>query len=84
MIKFIKNQSLLQHLKSLFIRLFEYNADKRIKIDEIISHEWFKNIQSYNVNTSKQLYFQSIMKNIHFQVSVNQDLKKQHKIIKFK
>ena len=47
-------------LKDLFNQMFEYNPSKRINIQQIINHDWFKITPSYN-DVRKQQMFYNIM-----------------------
>lgn len=59
-------------LTHLLLRLFEYRADKRITINQIQRHPWFKSVRGYNGDEFLRKHFESTMKNIQFQLVTQQ------------
>ena len=66
-----KQETFLQ-LTHLLMRLFEYSAEKRITINQIRSHAWFKNVRGYNGDEYLRAHFESTMKNMQYQLVTQQ------------
>ena len=66
------NQERFLQLTHLLMRLFEKSADKRITINQIRSHPWFRSVKGYNGDEFLRTHFESTMKSIQTQVVTQQ------------
>ena len=59
-------------LIDLFIKMFEYNPQKRITIEEIENMNWYKKVKSYNNIEYSKYLIKNLMNNIQFDVKSNE------------
>ena len=67
--RIVQNNSL--DSQDLLLRMFSYNPDNRITINQIRNHNWYTKIQGYNNSKSKN-YFKQTMTSIRHQLAGKQ------------
>ena len=53
----------------LLLRMFCFNPNDRITIDEILNHPWYNKVIGYNNNQHRREYFYDIMQKVHVQLT---------------
>ena len=69
--RIIKKES--SDCQRLLTRMFTYNPDDRIGISDIRKSDWYTGINGYNGDEKAQLFFEQLMRGIHYQLMIQQN-----------
>ena len=71
----IVKKSSNENVQDLLLQMFTFIPQRRISINNIRKHPWYKNVKGYNNSEESQEFFQNTMRKIHRQLNQLEQIK---------